>query len=181
MLNQDDFDNLLAWLDTDPERAAKKYESIRRDLIRAFLSNHCYEAEDLADETINRVAKHALQLRASYEGEREPYFHAVAKYVRYEYYRRIKRVIQPPPEAPPAEELDVYLKCLEECLAKLTPKQANLIKVYYQEQKKAKIELHKAISKTLNVKAGALRGRVFRVREKLIPCVEDCVKKATGQ
>jgi len=181
MLNQDEFDQLLAWLDSDPEKAARKYESIRRDLIKGFLSNHCHEAEDLTDETINRVAKHASELRASYEGEPERYFHGVAKYVRHEYYRRVKRVIQPPPEAPESDELDVYLKCLEECLAKLTPKQAKLIKVYYQEQKKAKIELHKAISKTLNVKAGALRGRVFRAREKLIPCFEDCVKRAAPQ
>jgi DNA-directed RNA polymerase specialized sigma24 family protein len=73
------------------------------------------------------------------------------------------------------------MKCLEECLKTLPPKQANLIMLYYREQKKAKIESHKAIGNTLNVKAGALRARVFRVREKLKKCIDDCLKRTAAQ
>ena len=56
-LTKEEFDELLSWLDTDPDRAGEKYEAIRHRLITIFLNRQCYEAEDLADETINRVAK----------------------------------------------------------------------------------------------------------------------------
>ena len=53
-LSQEAFDALLKWLDSDREQAAMKYEEIRKRLLRS-LPDDCVEAEDLADETINRV------------------------------------------------------------------------------------------------------------------------------
>jgi dihydroneopterin aldolase len=56
-LSQETFDALLAWLDSDRDQAAMKYEKIRRALIKIFTGRACVEPEDLADETINRVAR----------------------------------------------------------------------------------------------------------------------------
>ena len=56
-LSQEAFDALLKWLDSDREQAAMKYEEIRKRLIKIFTGRDCVEAEDLADETINRVSK----------------------------------------------------------------------------------------------------------------------------
>ncbi len=180
-MTQDEFNQLLAWLDTDPDRAGQRYESIRRNLITVFLNRQCNEPEDLADETINRVAKRVPELRKSYIGDPERYFHGVAKNVRREYYRRSSRVIQISPPEPQSDEVSPYSRCLEKCLAQLPPEQARLILLYYEEQKKAKIESHRAIGEALNLKAGALRARVFRVREKLRKCIEDCVKRGAGE
>ena len=88
-LTQEAFDKLLLRLDTDRIQAAKKYEQIRRRLMKAFEWNDCLCPADLADETINRVAR-KLQ-----EGEEirnlEAYFSAFAKHVLQEYWRELKR------------------------------------------------------------------------------------------
>ncbi|HEY0047746.1 MAG TPA: hypothetical protein VGB68_00565, partial [Pyrinomonadaceae bacterium] len=57
VINQENFDVLLNWLDRNREIAGQKYEKIRRRLIRIFLGRGCFEAEELADETINRVTR----------------------------------------------------------------------------------------------------------------------------
>src|SRR5215470_10383215 len=49
--------NLLVRLDSDWNRAGEKYEELRRTLIKFFEWNSCFPAEDLVDETLDRVAK----------------------------------------------------------------------------------------------------------------------------
>ena len=55
VLTKEAFDALLEWLDPNRDIAAQKYETIRTRLIKIFSCRGCLEAEDLADETINRV------------------------------------------------------------------------------------------------------------------------------
>ena len=55
VINQDAFDTMLDWLDADRERAGCKYEAIRLRLIKIFTCRGCQDAEELADEAINRV------------------------------------------------------------------------------------------------------------------------------
>ncbi|HKP37054.1 MAG TPA: hypothetical protein VJT71_09355, partial [Pyrinomonadaceae bacterium] len=57
VLAQEDFDRLLAWLDADRERAGVIYEKIRWRLITIFAARNCVTPEDLADETLDRVAR----------------------------------------------------------------------------------------------------------------------------
>ena len=56
-LTQKKFDRLLDWLDPDRERAGAKLLEIRRCLVKFFVNQQCVEAQELADETINRVAE----------------------------------------------------------------------------------------------------------------------------
>src|SRR5262249_28549480 len=51
------FETLLHTLHSDRDLAGSEYEKIRRKLINYFRWNYCVSAEDLADETFNRVAK----------------------------------------------------------------------------------------------------------------------------
>ena len=46
------------------------------------------DAEDLADETINRVAKRLPEIRESYVGDPVRYFHGVARFIIREMIRR---------------------------------------------------------------------------------------------
>lgn len=175
-LTKEQFDQLLAWLDSDPARAGEKYEKIRRRLITIFLNRRCQEADDLADKTINRVAKRVGEIKDSYVGDPARYFYGVAKKVILEYHRQHGK---PPPSPPPAashEELERPLACLDRCLAQLPPEQKELILHYYEEQKKAKIESHKELGKQMQLKAGALRARIYRIRAKLEKCVRECLK-----
>ncbi len=87
-LTQEAFDALLAWLDPDREAAALKYETVRLRLIKIFACRGCSEAEDLADETINRVTSKLPEIQASYTGEPARYFYGVANKIHLEYTRR---------------------------------------------------------------------------------------------
>ena len=169
---------MLAWLDVDPGRAGEKYEVIRRRLITIFLNRRCDEAEDLADETINRVAGKVAVLRDTYVGEPTLYFYGVAKRVFMEHLRRCSRRPKPPPPEPPRTEMEPHLKCLDECLEKLNPENRQLILSYYEGQKQAKITSHKEMGAVLRVNAGALRARVHRIRGKLEKCVLECLERA---
>lgn len=177
-LIKEEFDQLLAWLDPEQGRAGDRYEVIRRNLITVFLNRKCGEAEDLADETINRVAKKVPLLKDNYVGDKERYFHGVARNVMREYFRHRTRVIEPPPTPPSREELEPYLKCLDECLAKLPRQNSKLVLLYYKEQKRAKIASHKEIGDKMRLKAGALRARVFRIRGRLEKCILECLRRS---
>lgn len=174
-LTQQELDQLLDWLDSDRERAGEKYLEIRRCLVKFFINRQCVEAQDLADETINRVARKATGFKDVYEGEPKKFFHAVARNVYHEDLRARNKKIEPPPEPSP-HEIDPRTTCLKFCLAQLSPEARKLILTYYEQQKKAKIVSHKQMGNSLGVNPGALRARIFRLRAKLKACVEECVE-----
>jgi len=79
-LTQESFDKLLAWLDADREQAGQKYEEIRRELIRYFLIRGYYsQSEELADETINRVAQNLDKVPEEYMSDPARYFLYIAR------------------------------------------------------------------------------------------------------
>ena len=53
-MNQEQFEQLLNWLDRDRDKAGAKYEAIRKRLIKLFVCRGCDAAEDLADQTIRQ-------------------------------------------------------------------------------------------------------------------------------
>src|SRR5258708_13203074 len=56
-LKPEEFENLLARLDPDASRAAQEYELLRRKLVKLFERKKCLSPDELADETIDRVAR----------------------------------------------------------------------------------------------------------------------------
>src|SRR5687768_2284670 len=90
-LTQQNLDNLLLWLDHDRDTAGVKYEKIRRTLIKIFAARQCHQPEDLADETLSRVARKADELATTYNGEPANFFYGVAKNVHREYLRQVAR------------------------------------------------------------------------------------------
>src|ERR1700755_1707776 len=126
-LTQEDFDRLLAWLDPDPERAGRRYEDIRQSLIKIFNWRGCVDAEDLADEVINRVAKQLHKIMATYVGDSAHYFYGISKKLVYESHRQMKDHVPldeavghefPAPE-PEAGYSDAEHECLAYCVGKL--------------------------------------------------------------
>jgi len=87
-LQQEDFDRLLHWLDPDDERAGIIYEQIRWRLIAILASRGCRTPEDLADETIDRVARRVIEIRDAYTGDQANYFLGVMNNVHHEYLKR---------------------------------------------------------------------------------------------
>src|SRR5256714_13902319 len=173
-LGQQDFDRLLNWLDADRERAGLLYERIRWRLVTILASRGCTLAEELADETIDRVARRVPDIEQTYVGDKAIYFLGVMNNVHHEYLRR-----PPPPRLVPVEDgiqarEEIHL-CLDNCLSQPAPYSRQLIERYYAADKKAKIDLRKVIAREMGIKASTLRLRALRIREKLQSCIEQCL------
>src|SRR4051812_36211790 len=87
-LRREDFDRLLVWLDSDRERAGEIYERIRWRLVTILASRGCVQSEELADETIDRVARRVADIERTYVGDKAIYFFGVMNNVHHEYLRR---------------------------------------------------------------------------------------------
>ena len=176
-LEQADFERLLAWLDDDRERAGARYEQIRWRLITIFAARNCPVPEELADETIDRVARRVADIEASYTGDRALYFFGVANNVHHEFLKK-----PAPPETPTtideADEREQRHHCLEQCLGRLPGDAREMLLRYYSQEKQAKIDLHKEMAGEFGITINTLRLRVLRLKEKLQPCVKRCLERA---
>jgi DNA-directed RNA polymerase specialized sigma24 family protein len=175
VMSQDSFEGLLEWLDADRDQAGIKYEQIRTGLIKFFnCRTHC-EAEDLADETINRVISRLDEVQSHVTGERTRYFFGVARKVQMEYLRR--KIPQAAPESlVDSRRVDVEYRCLEECIARLSAENRELVLRYYAADGREKIEERKLLAEKLGIAPNALRIRAYRIRAALQKCLERCVE-----
>jgi DNA-directed RNA polymerase specialized sigma24 family protein len=174
-LRQEDFHRLLNWLDPDPERAGIVYEKIRWRLIAILASRGCAIAEDLADETIDRVARRVADIRETYIGDKAIYFLGVMNNVHHEYLKRpvFPRLVGGDDDVAAKEMTHL---CLDKCLDKLAPHSRQMIERYYAADKQAKIDLRKRIAAEFGISLNNLRLRALRIREKLQACIEQCLE-----
>lgn len=174
-LTPDSFDALLRALGGgDRGNGALVYEQLRRKLIRIFEWHGCTRAEELVDETFDRVARRladGLQLE-----DPARYVYGVARLVYKEWARKEASHHQkldsgewPPPQADP-EESDWRLDALRLCLGKLDEDQQHLVLEYHRGENN--IEHRKKLAERLGIPINALRIRVFRLRRKLEECLE---------
>jgi DNA-directed RNA polymerase specialized sigma24 family protein len=193
-INEDGFEKLLTLLGPDRERAGEEYEAIRSKLVKFFHWRGWRPAEELADETIDRVCWRLG------EGEhirgRDPfvYFHGVAKNVLREAWQSDRRkkmrhqtigVLNPPEVARPDDPGEVdneaaferRLDCLHRCLGHLEPADQELIRRYYRGEGAAKIENRRRMAEELGIPLNALRIRVHRIRTRLAGCVRDSLRR----
>ncbi|MGH9928536.1 MAG: RNA polymerase sigma factor [Pyrinomonadaceae bacterium] len=174
-------DKLLDHFSADREEAGTQYELMRIKLVRYFEWRLCPLPEDLADETINRVA------RRIDEGENifnlPAYFSTVARLVFMESLREPERTSVPLDEVPEIsakqpfedEQREARLRCLDHCLNTLPVESQTLILKYYHDEKRAKIDHRKQLAGALGIPLNALRIRTHRIRTGLEKCVRDCL------
>src|SRR6185369_7826589 len=159
------FDNFLHWLDPDIERAAEKYEAIRQRLIRFFASKGSNSPEELADETINRVALRSAKLTGKYAGDPSMYFFGVARYVWSEVMKQQAQPMMVEIVGTESAEVEAY-SCLEKCFKHLSESDRELIMEFYKVEKDKKANRYK-LAESLGVSPSALRSRVARIRRVL--------------
>jgi DNA-directed RNA polymerase specialized sigma24 family protein len=176
VLTQESFDALLDWLGPERDQAGQKYEHIRTRLIKIFTCRGCYEPEELADETINRVISRISEIQGSFEGDQTRYFCGVASKVYLEYRRR-KQVQPTLIQSTDSARVEAEFSCLEQCLGQLSSENRELVLHYYQSERKAKIEQRKLLAKRLGIAPNALRIRAHRIRMLLQECVENCLER----
>jgi RNA polymerase sigma factor (sigma-70 family) len=187
-LTKDAFDKLLERFSPDREEAARLFVVMQTRLTRYFEWRSCPLAEDEVDKTINIVARRIA------EGENisnlRAYFFSVARLVFMESFGPRKRTSVPLDEVPelPAEQSphndqnndqkeqkEARMRCLDECLEKLTIENSKLILEYYQDEMRAKIDHRKELARVLGIPLNALRIRAHRIRIFLETCVDDCL------
>ena len=178
-LSQEVFDALLIWLDPDREQAALKYEKIRGGLIKIFTGRSCVEPEDLADETINRVARKLKEIEKDFSGDRARYFFGVANKVHLEHLRRKLPQAMPQSLNDP-NRIELEYNCLERCIERLTQDNRDLLLRYHGAEGSADTELRRALADELGIAPNALRIRVHRIRVGLKECLEKCIERAIG-
>jgi DNA-directed RNA polymerase specialized sigma24 family protein len=178
-ITQEQFDQLLQWLNPDRDQAAKRYEWIRTRLIKIFVSRGSHTPEELADATINRVARLLPEIRDGYVGEPAHYFSGVANFIWHEWLRKQKvPAVLPPPRVALTEEEERDYACLEKCLSELPQSERELAIEYYQEEKHAKIGHRKKVAERMQLAMNALRIRACRIRKSLFQCMELCRSRA---
>lgn len=175
-LSETSFDKFLAVLDSNRERAGQKYEELRNRLVKFFEWRACQFADDLADETLDRMIRKIDQgeqindyVNYSYGVARLLYLEAVKKQNKEQAVIINMPVIEEPTE-------DSQLDCLETCLQKLSETSRTMILHYYRDDKQAKIDYRKKLAEKFNISLNAMRIKTLRIRAKLEECVFKCLK-----
>ena len=169
------FQKLLVWMADSGENSGGAYEDIRIRLIRIFEARGCLAADELADETIDRVTKKIDFLRGTYKGDPRLYFYGVAKNVFREYLRKPKTGALPFTLAQSSnrnsEKLERRDVCLAKCLDRLPKAERDFILEYYEGEKSKKIQNRRMMMEKLDLTPQALRVKAFRIRTKLQKCL----------
>lgn len=178
---------LLARLDPDRNRAGEKYEEIRWKLVKFFQWSSCLEAEDLADETFNRIAEKLASQREEIH-DVVGFAWGIAKRIRQETIRKNTKNV-PLPDLPTelflhtrtaiagAEHESVgkknRLKCLRRCIRRLSAKERSLFLTYHSP-KGRQADARRRLAQENGITMLALRVRANRLRFKLEKCISKC-------
>jgi DNA-directed RNA polymerase specialized sigma24 family protein len=193
-LTKEGFDRLMEWLGKDREAGALKYEAIRRDLIRYFGRSVGADAEELADETINRIIEKLPQISGSYTGDPKYLFFRYAQLARLEQTRKLARRKLPreddyrttgdlpdprtfakaKAEAEAGEQANF---CLIECLRKLRPEERRIFLLYYQEGNRLQLDWRRSLAAEAGISLNALRLQIHRQKERLYACIVECRRR----
>jgi DNA-directed RNA polymerase specialized sigma24 family protein len=186
-LTQLAFSRLLAWLDEGIESHGARYLEMRRRLVTYFDRRNRSAAEELADETLNRIARKLEQSGTIVVTPPARYCYVVARFVLLEDFRHERRhvVLDEPriadaslaravgPFDPDSGRTiqDGRLDSLDQCLAALKPEQRELIVEYYRDDRRQKIERRRELAGRLGISMNALGIRVCRLRDALLTCI----------
>jgi DNA-directed RNA polymerase specialized sigma24 family protein len=183
-LTPEAFAKFLAILAPEPEIAGERYEELRRQLIKFFEWRGSLNADQLADETLNRVVR-KIQDGEKIEKNILAMCLGIARYVFKEHMRhpdnrRVEIEELSKLAAPPVhqkEDDDLWLISLRECLSDLPEEDRELIIEYYQEDKQAKIDSRKALAARLGISINTLFSRAKRIRDRLERNVTNRIEK----
>ena len=184
VLTQSAFRQFLDWLDCGADSGGHRYLEIRRRLVYYFDRKNCLSPDELADETLNRVARR-LEEEGSIAGDTPAHYcYIVARFVFLEslrhhakqqsYDERLSVMHDSTEEKKAGERRS---ECLSRCMQSLEPHDRALIMSYYQGEQRAKIENRRAIARKLGITMNALSIRACRIRDKL----EACMRKFLGE
>lgn len=185
------FHRLLKWLDEGASSDGRKYLEMRHRLVAYFDRKNCFPPDELADETLNRVARRLEEENVTNdEAPAAKYCYIVARFVFMEYLRDaqkdrglsddIRRQLYGNNVAESRldnekETQGKLLNCLEHCTGKLDSVNRNMILRYYTGKERVKIENRRTLAASLGISMNALSIRACRLRDKIEDCVQQCI------
>jgi RNA polymerase sigma factor (sigma-70 family) len=197
-LDEESWEELFNFLDPkravstapDRNRAAEDLcAEILRKLVFFFAGRRCPNPEDLAMETILRVASKCRDVDVSSYTERVGYFFGVARNVVHEQHRSglresrglesfLREISRTTADPEAWKDTETAQSCLERCLATLPDHARQLILRYYASTGAAKVTAHRALADEFAKSVNALRIEAHRIRKTLQQCVFSCTHKA---
>ena len=184
-------DKLLRYFDPDPTIAAEKLLRCRQKLVRRFAAEHCYDAEDLANETLRRVLQVLDRDEKQLTTTIEAFISGFATNVIHEIHRRPDSQKIPldelasdkEPRTVSLEELELAFSreealwsCLKQCLDKLTQTERETLLRYYDSALHEKLkEVRERMALSLGLTSAQLRKHTFKLRAQLEACISDCL------
>ena len=189
-LSQAAFRKLLTWFDEDTDSSGERYEEMRRRLVSYFDRKNCRFPDELADETLNRVARR-LEEEGSIETDAPAHYcYIVARFVLQESFRAQQRhesldarfPLHSEVKAAAAttgsedrEEREKRWECLDRCVRRLERENRALIIGYYQGEHRAKLDNRRALAAKMGITMNALSIRACRIRDRLETCMRQCL------
>jgi DNA-directed RNA polymerase specialized sigma24 family protein len=184
---------LLTWFDQGSDSGGERYLEIRRRLVAYFERKDCLFPDELADDTLNRVARRLQEEGAIEDASPAHYCYIVARFVFMEYLRRPERTHSSIDELSDPDHLAAVasfaqadadaeiapgiVDALEQCLESLRTEERSLILEYYRGEQRSKIVARRELAERLGLSMNALSIRACRLRARL----ELCVKKRTSR
>ncbi len=177
---------LLSILSPDEIEAEDYYETLRLKTLRFFQWKGAADADDLANETLLRVARKLGEGAPVARADLGSYVRGVARMVFLEAIRNEDRDRKLRQSASDIDirgtdvEYERRIGCLEKCLAKLEADGRELILAYYSDSGEGKIPERKKLATSLGISMTALRIRAYRLRERLADMVGQCLDEAAA-
>ena len=176
------FSRLLDWLDGGIDSCGERYLEMRRRLTAYFDRRNCPFADDLADETLDRIARTLQRDGTIAVTPQARYCYVVARFVFLEHLRRrrVQLRLTEPQSADDESSLEYRatreerLNVLDRCLQELKPDQRALIVEYYRDTGRKKIEGRRDLAKRLSITANALGNRASRLRASVEARMTQC-------
>ncbi len=192
-LNADAFQRLLEWLDEGTDSEGRNYLETRRRLVAYFDRKNCLNPDELADETLNRVARRIVETGKIESETPQKYCYITAKFVFLESLRgadkgnvsiddvsrnpQKNQIAAPESDVEEKETKEKMLVCLEKCADRLEPANREIIVSYYFGAERVKIDNRRALAQRLGISTNALTIRACRIRDKLEICVGECARE----
>lgn len=196
VLTEHGFGRLLEWLDDGgADSQGEAYLEMRRRLVTYFDRRNRPSPDELADETLNRIARTLEQDGVIAVRPPARYCYGIARFVFLEDVRNrehtnvpldgprgtVLAIVAPAAAGSPGVQDDdeaaakeERLGCLERCLDTLKPDQRELIVAYYRDERREKIERRRGLAERLGISMNALAIRAYRLRDALEACVGRC-------
>lgn len=174
----DNFSAFIEWLDGGSASGGQSYVEMHARLAAFFTRKGCSTPEELADETLTRVARRLHEEGTITGVVPAQYCYIVGRYVLLEHLRsaehnraQLSPDVRDPSADPGAAGADTLLSKLDDCLAQLTGDDRALILAYYAGDGPARIAARRELAFKYRLSGNALTIRASRLRERLRACL----------